>query len=219
MGRMDSINRKLRELDLELAEHRIDRARYRYLRRELLSGFEAHAADSLPEHTTRPQSTGATASNDPPASSEPDTGRESSVIVGSALRPTRLLGIAGGVLLVVGAITAAWWALAPKTDQSPTGIATLPGGKPMPQELASTLMQSDWTADDLSRFEAGWKVIPDVSIRAANEDPRLWLLRQEIEQRLRDAREAVALQDSERNVERVRQLEQIQDLIRHEISG
>ena len=121
--------------------------------------------------------------------------------------------------MVVAAIAAGWWALAPKTEQSPAAAVTLPGGKAMPQDLASTLMQSGWTTDDLSRFQAGWQAIPDVSIRAANEDPRLWLLRQEIEQRLRDAREAVALQDSERNVERVRQLEQIQSLIRHEISG
>ncbi|WP_420466516.1 hypothetical protein [Panacagrimonas sp.] len=210
MSRADAVNRKLRELDTALAERRIERDRYRFLRRALITEFEEQPAPSSeitrPE-AARPESTATTSTGTARPSPSPAS-------LGGGLRPAKVLGIAVGGVVVMTAISAAWWALTPKAEIAPADGTGDPAPL-MPQDLARGLMESPWSRSDLTRFQQAWARMPEVSIRAASEDPRMWLLRQEIEHRLRDAREALALQTDERNQERLRQLEEIQNLIRH----
>lgn len=206
MSRVDAINKKLRELDTALSDRRMEPERYRFLRRTLLAEFAEQPSPA--GEITRPERAASTSAD----VTRPAESKDSSTSAG--IRPGKLLGLIVGGLVVVALISAGWWALSPKPDVAPTE-GEVDQGPTMPQDLARSLMDSPWSRSDLTAFQDAWARMPEASVRAATEDPRMWLLRQEIEHRLRDAGEAVALQPDERNLERVRQLEDIQNLIRH----
>ena len=229
-GGVEKVNRELARLDTELRAGGIDRAMFRAERRRLLLDFEER------ETTTQPSAV----SSEPDAGSQAETQVDvaapfvlpepSDTAPRDAATPPaseRKKPVAAIVLYAVGAVAvlslAAWWFSRPTSDApaslpaTPTAAGPEPGipiaGATTPQSLATALVESQWSDADVTRFLDGWRQLPPDVIRAASEDSRIWLLRGETGQRLREARELESLEPSSELRARVEQLEMVQTAI------
>lgn len=212
MPGIERINRELARLDSELRANRIDRATFRARRRQLLLDFEER------ESTTTP---GAATGETTPAASLPVTaGSASAQPPEPSGKSVGLLvtGVAALGVLVLGAL---WFfgsrdgaRLATAARPTATTTETSSADPALPQGVADALMKSAWSTADVDEFLDRWARLSPESISAASDDPRIWLLRGEAEQRLRAAREAESVDSSPETLARSAQLQRLYDVIR-----
>lgn len=229
MSGVDRLNRELARLDAALRTGTIDREQFRAHRRKLLLDFEERQTTTMPGANEAPAIPAVPVVSPPPAVVEP------AVSVPPREPPPAPAARSGGrkiavLLITLGAFVAlgvmAWWMMQPRVpvDGSATAARTAvgappaasaaPGAMELPQNLAAALMQTEWTDTDVADFLQRWNRLPPDVVRAALEDPRIWLLRGETDQRLRQAREAESIDRSVESQTRVQQLEQLQSAIR-----
>lgn len=212
MPGIERINRELARLDSELRANRIDRAAFRARRRQVLLDFEERESTTTPGAAT----TGETTSAAP-----------SPAIAGSTSAHTREPGGRSAALLVTGIVAlsmlvlGAMWFFGSRDGARLATAARLPpateatsADPAMPQGVADTLMKSAWSAADVNEFLDRWARLSPESVNAASDDPRIWLLRGEAEQRLRAAREAESVDSSPEALARSAQLQRLHDAIR-----
>lgn len=205
MAGVEQVNHVLKRLDGALRSKRIDLADYRRRRRQLLKDFEDGSSATTPDAVIRDL-------NEDDTVERPRAGGET---VTPASEPGRGAGLAiaativGLVLLLAG-----WWLMFGRTEQpAPSPIATV-GTSSLPVDAANQLLASNWTAEDMTAFLDEWARFSPESITAASDDPRIWLLRGEVERRLRSARDTQSLGDSAELAARIQSFEQIQATIR-----
>lgn len=230
MNGVDKVNRELARLDTELRAGGIDRATFRAERRRLLLDFEERETTTQPSAVTPDGQAGSQAETEvdvaaPFVLPEPvdPAPRETSAPPASERRSP----VAAIVLYAFGGVAvlalAAWWFSRPTSDSpasppaTPTSAGTASGtpiaASTTPQALAAALVESQWSDADIARFLDGWRQLPPDAIRVASEDSRIWLLRGETGQRLREARELESLEPSSELRARVEQLEMVQAAI------
>lgn len=224
MSGIGRLNRELGKLDTDLRCGRIDRDRFRAERRRLLLEFEERQTTTTPgadaSNVTVP---GAITPSVPAAPQGPTIAvppHEPVAPASSAGTGRKGLIALCVVVLVLGALAVGWMmragSPAPTTPTvaSPELAPAAGVDAELPQGVASALMQSQWTDPELADFLTRWQRLPAESVRAAGDDPKIWLLRGETDRRLREAREAESVAPSAESQQRVRQLEQVQAAIR-----
>lgn len=231
MSAIDALNRELARLDAALRQGRIDRDSFRARRRQILLDFEERQVTTAPGVGASPRAENLEPTVvDPHQPAAPLSGRaaapaatiEAAAVpasgpVVSASRPLGLIVTGLGVLIVMG--LAGWWLIAkPGPSATPTGSAApapaAPMGGDLPQTAAADLMQTEWTDADIEAFLDRWNRMSADALRAAKDDPRIWLLRGETDRRLREANDAHSLDPTPETQLRIRQLERLQSAFR-----
>lgn len=219
MADLTRLNRELARLDGNLRSGRLDVKGFRAERRKLLLDYDERNSTTTPGAARGSEITRV----DPPfelpavAPSDPPGAPPASTPMGM-----RVVTLVAG-LIVIG--LGSWWFLGrpPATNvalpaaapvAAPAESAVAPASADLPQDVANALIQSSWSEADVNEFLERWNRLAPEAVRAATDDPRIWLLRGQTEQRLRDAREAESLDTSELAKARRAQLEQIQAAIR-----
>lgn len=205
------INREFERLDTALRGGQLDRVQFRAERRKLLLDFDERASTTTPGATQGSEITRVDPPFELPAPA-PDTPTP----VERAAPPLAMLVMLGSAALVVLAL-GGWWLLGREPGAPPAAMAVAatpassepPAVSELPQDVANTLIQSAWTDADLNSFLQRWSRLPPDAVRAATDDPLIWLLRGQTEQRLRDAREAESVNPSEPAQARTQQLGQV----------
>ncbi|MGQ0697742.1 MAG: hypothetical protein ACT4PZ_05805 [Panacagrimonas sp.] len=216
MNRAGQVNRELARLDSDLRRRRIDLAAFRAQRRRLLLDFEEHstttargASARMPESVRAPE---------PDAPTRPFPRRESPAAPGiEDTKPsTQGRSTLVAAVIVAAALVTTWLWLGAAPDDKPQEAPLVPqaASVDLPQDAASALIDSDWSEGDIADFLRRWRKLPPEAIRAAADDPRVWLLRGETETQLRNARDAQSLDQSAGSESRIRQLETLQRVIR-----
>lgn len=208
---LTKINRELARLDGELRSGRLDVARFRAERRRILLDFDERTSTTLPGATAGAETTLV----DPPFELPDSTSTQAP----AAEQIPAKRGLPVGLLLtavagLIAAAVAAWWFFGqPSATKSAASTAT-PLATELPQDVAGALMQTNWSAADLDVFLQRWQRLPPAAIRAASDDPRIWLLRGETDRRLRDASDAESVDPSDESKARMQKLQDIQAVIR-----
>lgn len=204
------INRELSRLDSALRSGQLDLAQFRAERRRILLDFDERASTTQPGATHGSEITQVDPPSPLPVSEPPPFPVEPR----RAGLPMGMLGVGFAALIVIG--LGAWWFFMRPPSAPPPASMPAAGTAvgELPQDVAGWLTQSNWTDADLGEFLQRWQRLPPETVRAAADDPRIWLLRGQTEQRLRDARESESVSPSDAAQARTRQLEQIQAAIR-----
>lgn len=231
MSEVARLNRELMRLDGALRSGSVDREQYRAQRRRLLLDFEerqittapgADAAGELSEPVTVPGPAAAALPSTPrPAPSPaPTAAMPASSADGGASRGAALGKIVIALIVIALLGLAAWWMLGPGASEPaastsiPVAAPSTPASGDLPQDVATRLTLSAWTSFDLADFQSRWSQLAPDAVRAASDDPRIWLLRGETDRRLREAREAASIANTPESQQRVELLEQVQAAIR-----
>lgn len=221
MSEVARLNRELTRLDEALRSGTLDREQFRAHRRKLLLDFEERQTTTTPGAQPSAEST--------PLDLPPPAQPERAVPLPSPSRETPpesppRKGSMGKIVLFIVALLVvglgAWWMFGrsaglgepPSADSAPPPAAQ--SATELPQDVASALMQTAWRQEDLAEFLQRWQRLPPEAVRAASDDARIWLLRGETDQRLRDAREAASIANTPESQQLVQQLEQVQAVIR-----
>lgn len=215
------INGEFARLDTALRGGQLDLARFRAERRKVLLDFDERASTTTPGATLGSETTRV----DPPFELAPAPVASDATSTERSSPPMGMWALGVAALFVLG--LSVWWSLkdqAPSAEAAPvtvTAVASAPAPAPaaptateLPQDVANALVQSAWTNADLSSFLQRWSRLSPESVRAATDDPRIWLLRGQTGERLRDARETESVSSSQATQARTRQLEQVQAAIR-----
>lgn len=218
MADLARLNQEFARLDGALRSGRLDVQGFRAERRRILLDYDERTSTTTPGAAHAGEITQVDPPFELPRAAAPAVAEPA-----SRAMPMGMLVIGLALLIVVG--LGLWWflgrapqastpsaAAAPVTAAAETFVA--PAGTELPQDVANTLVQSNWTEADVKEFLDRWSRLAPETVRAATDDPRIWLLRGQTEQRLRDAREAESLDASELAKARRLQLEQIQTAIR-----
>lgn len=212
MSAADKANRELARLDAERVRRTIDVATFRAERRRVLLDYEERQSETTPS-TAAPRNS--SAASDSRMVRQPDAAVNADR---SAKRRTGLI-LAFGVVIVL-VIAGAMWSRTPKGEpQGPVEAPVQAEPANLPQEAATKLIDSEWSAADIDEFLRRWNQFSPQLIQSTTDDSRIWLLRGETETRLRNARDALSLgtageAESSEASERIRQLEAVQKVIR-----
>ncbi len=205
-------NKALTQLDIALRSGRLDLAEFRARRRQLIADFEDGACTTTPdmrisdlgdaEHTVESDT-----------ESRPDSSAD---VFSSRSRASKAPVYTGVAVFLLLAIALGWLLSGGEESQSVhrAEAADAESSEALPLGAVNALLESQWTDHDIRQFANRWQSFPPEVLRAASDDPRIWLLRGQTKQKLRDARETESLSESEESSARVQLLEQIQDLIR-----
>lgn len=209
MGNLERTNRELARLDSELRAQRVDRAGFRARRRQLLLDFDER------ESTTTPGTAAAGDSTQADAAPVTGTVEAAQASKGGAKTVGMLVtAVAAFAVLVVAGL----WFFGDRGGRLPAQPAPVaePAGTGLawPQGVADALMKSAWSESDVSEFLDRWARLSPESIHAAGEDPLIWLLRGEVEQRLRAARDSESVDPTPEAQARSEQLQRLHDAIR-----
>lgn len=215
MKDLKALNEALTRIDSQYRHGRIDRIEFRRLRREILLGGPPpdsptrtqsrllDADPSVPTDVTLDRS----ALNDKNSPGQPGTEK-------AGKGKKRFLGIATTVAMVALLAAGGVVFLQTESDRAATPATTAEAG-PSPtaalqaELVIANLLNSDWSDDDLNRFLESWSSLPKLSITAAKGKQRIWTLRSQVEQRLREANDAASIDPSEEATRRVNLLELI----------
>lgn len=208
----EPFNKALTQLDIALRSGRLELAEYRARRRQLITDFEDGACTTTPDMRIRDL-----ADVEHTVETDLESRRDSSADHSSSSAPASRATVFTGVAVFLSLLIAAWWFYSGHEEPQPTNAAEEANAvstDALPLGAVNTLLESQWTESDIRQFANRWQGFSPEIIRAASDDPRIWLLRGQTKQKLRDARETQSLSDSEESSARVQLLEQIQSLIR-----
>lgn len=211
MSGIDAINRALTQLDAALRGEKITLQEFRDGRRRLIEDYENGSCTTEPDALVKELIDQDITTENPSASGHDPSDHSPVNVAAHHSNPGVLLGLA--IVVLIGMIGIGWLFLG--DDNSQDNPAQLSGQSPQPLPLAAVneLIDSAWTEQDIEHFLERWKTFDPAAIKAASDDPRLWLLRGEIENRQREARDAKSLGESDEIDARLELIEQLQAAI------
>ncbi len=210
MPGVSAVNRALTRLDGALRSQKISLDEFRSRRARLIQDFEDGSSvtepEALVEDLVDPDITAEVPTRPSPASEVPADVQS---------RQKNLGVIAAAVIVGIIALLSIGWLMLGR-NEPPAAEQTGPAdsAQSLPLEAVNQLLDSHWAPADIEQFLVRWSQFEPAAVNAVRDDPRLWLLRGEIENQLREARDAQSLGEDPELNDRIALIDRLQDAVR-----